>query len=312
MIRQDLRKVKIKLDRNAAINALENCVGKELGLEATHAAFGISDIVDESMASAGRMHAVESGKVLSERLMIAFGGNGPLHATRVARRCGIASILIPPDPSVGSAAGFLFAPVSFEIVRSRYTLLDELNIEAQNSFFEAMSKEATQVVRAGAPSGELLERRSAYMRYHGQGHEIEISLPNRALVASDISLLRQAFETEYSRQFTRSVPGMKIEILNWAISLSTRTKKLGSAVRTVPATRPEPSKYRTIICDKTAEEVEAAVFSRHKLSPGCLIEGPALIGEPQTTTLVSVDFSARIDAFNNILLSRKDFEGDLT
>ena len=125
---------KIKLDRIAAINALESCVGEDLGLEAAHAAFGISDIVDESMASAGRMHAVESGKVLSERLMIAFGGNGPLHATRVARRCGISAILIPPDPSVGSAAGFLFAPVSFEIVRSRYALLDELDIEAQKQF----------------------------------------------------------------------------------------------------------------------------------------------------------------------------------
>jgi hypothetical protein len=81
------------------------------------------------------MHAVESGKDLVPRTMIAFGGNGPLHATRVARRAGVRRIVIPNDPGVGSAVGFLHAPVSFEIVRSRYATLDALDIPGLNAFF---------------------------------------------------------------------------------------------------------------------------------------------------------------------------------
>jgi N-methylhydantoinase A len=133
------------------------------------------------MAGAGRMHAVESGKDLSPALMIAFGGNGPLHATRVARRAGVRRIVIPGDPGVGSAVGFLHAPVSFEIVRSRYATLDALDIAGLNAFLAAMSEEATAITRLGQPEGPLTERRTAFMRYHGQGHEIEIPLPPRDL-----------------------------------------------------------------------------------------------------------------------------------
>ena len=107
------------------------------------------------MAAAGRMHAVESGKDLAARVMIAFGGNGPLHATRVARRAQVDRILIPRDPGVGSAVGFLFAPVSFEIIRSRYCTLEMLDVDGLNAFFDAMIEDAEAVVRAGAPEGQL-------------------------------------------------------------------------------------------------------------------------------------------------------------
>ncbi len=133
--------------------ALEQGVGQALGLDAAQSAHGISEIVDENMASAGRMHAVESGKDLGARLMIAFGGNGPLHATRVARRSQVDRILIPRDPGVGSAVGFLFAPVSFEIIRSRYATLEALDRDGLNAFFDEMNDEALSVVRAGAPEG---------------------------------------------------------------------------------------------------------------------------------------------------------------
>ena len=112
---------RLTIDRSAAEIAIDHKISKPLEINAQGAAFAISEIVDENMASAGRMHAVESGKDISSRLMIAFGGNGPLHATRVARRAQVRRILIPNNPGVGSAVGFLYAPVSFEIIRSRYT-----------------------------------------------------------------------------------------------------------------------------------------------------------------------------------------------
>ena len=194
-------------------------LGGPLGLDAGQAAFALSDIVDETMASAGRMHAVESGKDLSTRIMITFGGNGPLHATRVARRAQVSRIVVPQGPGVGSAIGFLFAPISFEVVRSRYTVLEALDLVAHKTFFDAMVTEAETVVHMDAPGAELQPRRIAYMRYHGQGHEIEIALPSRNLEAADLSALRRAFETEYARQFSRTVPAMTIETLNWGLSV---------------------------------------------------------------------------------------------
>ncbi len=295
----------LQIDTGAANAALKTGVGRPLGLDAAQAGYGISQIVDENMAGAGRMHAVESGKDLTARIMIAFGGNGPLHATRVARRTGVSRILIPRDPGVGSALGFLYAPVSFEIIRSRYDILQSLDINGLNRFYDAMISEARTVVRAGAPNGKLIQRRHAFMRYHGQGHEVEIPLPDRALTPDDIPTLRQAFEQEYSRQFSRAVPGMTIEILNWAVTVSSQPPSLHSPPATPANRHVEATDHRRILCDVTGTWCQAAVHDRSALAPGDHLTGPALITEPQTTTYVSTDFQAHVDGAENIWLTRE-------
>ena len=300
---------RLAIDGYAAETALETNVGNALGLNNGEAALGVSEIVDENMAAAGRMHAVESGKDLGSRLMIAFGGNGPLHATRVARKAQVDSILIPRDPGVGSAVGFLFAPVSFEIIRSRYTTLEALNLDDLNAFFEAMRTEACAVVRAGAPEGDLIERRHAFMRYQGQGHEIEVPLPNRLLVDADIQKLRAGFDAHYSRQFSRTVPGMTIEVLNWALSISSHPPGLDSYPSTAARQAAIPTGKRSILCDGAGTWREANTYDRAALMPGDQLSGPALIVEPQSTTLVSADFSAEMDGGGNIWLTR--IKGDL-
>ncbi len=295
---------RLTIDKEAAKTALEKNLGSKLGLDALHSAEGVSQIVDENMANAGRMHAVESGKDLDNRTLISFGGNGPLHATRVARKAGIKHVMIPNDPGVGSAVGFLFAPVSFELVRTHYSILDQLDIGHLNRFFAAMIHEAETVVRAGTSGDELLYQRTAFMRYHGQGHEIEIDLPNRDLLDADIAHLQQAFEKEYALQFSRTVPGMAIEILNWSVRVSSRPAPI-STTGAVPRRREkEPQQRCTVLCDLTGDEVEAGVYKRSSLEPGDALSGPALILEPQTTTLVSADFTAVVDADGNLLLNR--------
>ena len=236
--------------------------------------------------------------------MIAFGGNGPLHATRVARRAQVDRILIPRDPGVGSAVGFLFAPVSFEIIRSRYGTLDVLDLQGLNTFFDAMIGEAETVVRAGAPKGRLIRRRQAFMRYHGQGHEIEIPLPDRALGAADVPALRHAFEAEYSRQFSRAVPGMTIEILNWAVQVSSQPPTLEPCPETNVTRQAQADGQRRILCDVPGVWRQADTYARAALRPGDHLSGPALIIEPQTTTFVSADFSASLDGKSNIWLTR--------
>ncbi len=295
---------RLGIDIEAAETALASGVGQALELNSAQAAHGVSEIVDENMAAAGRMHAVESGKDLGTRLMIAFGGNGPLHATRMARRAHVDRILIPRDPGVGSAVGFLFAPVSFEIIRSRYGTLEALDLDGLNAFFNAMIGEAEAVVKAGAPEGRLTRRRRAFMRYHGQGHEIEITLPDRALEDTDIPALRRTFEEEYSRQFSRAVPGMTIEILNWALEVSSEPPALEHYPEPRAKSPARPDGRRRILCDVAGEWRDAGTHDRGALRPGDYLDGPALIIEPQTTTFVSADFSAHIDGGSNIWLTR--------
>ncbi|MGI9508702.1 MAG: hydantoinase/oxoprolinase family protein [Geminicoccaceae bacterium] len=294
-----------RIDTGAAAQAIDDRLGAALGLDASDAADGISRMVDESMASASRMHAVESGKDLKSRTMIAFGGNGPLHACRLARLCGISRVLIPANPGVGSALGFLFAPVSFETVHSMHARLECLDVERVNALFADMIEEATGIVRQGAPDGRLDITRTAFMRYCGQGHEVEITLPERDLCAGDIEPLTNHFEDDYSRQFSRPVPGMSIEILNWAVRVSSQPKPPVSD-------HPEPvlrdvasADVATIHCDLSGRAVSAGVVSRATLEPGDVLSGPALITEPQTTTFVGADFKASVDARGNLVLMRE-------
>ncbi|MEM8729351.1 MAG: hydantoinase/oxoprolinase family protein [Pseudomonadota bacterium] len=295
---------RLRIDEEAAASALGAGPGAALQMSAVDAGYGVSQIVDENMAAAGRIHAVESGKDLRRRVMIAFGGNGPLHATRVARRAQVDRILVPLNPGVGSAVGMLYAPVSFEVIRSRYGTLDALDLDALNGFFDAMIGEAEAVVRAGAPTGPLSCRRQAFMRYHGQGHEIAIPLPDRPVQADDVPAIQAAFEAEYSRQFSRVVPGMRIEVMNWAVEVaSTRPPAARPAAITVRQTA-EPVAHRDIFCDVTSRWRRAALYDRAHLRAGDRLCGPALIAEPQTTTFVSADFRADVDGGGNLWLTR--------
>ena len=301
---------RLKLNKNKAQQAVDETIGTQLELNTENAAYGISQIVDENMASAGRMHAVESGMDIASRTMIAFGGNGPLHATRVARRCGVNKIVIPVNPGVGSAVGFLDAPVSFEIIRSHYTLLQDINIESINKLFLDMLAEAKQVVRLGAPDSELTSTCSAFMRYHGQGHEIEITLDKQQLSTDDLVTLKTQFEQAYAFQYSRIVPNMEIEILNWAVKVTTHSHPPDPLNSQFNIQTAQTNQRRTIICDLSSKPVEAAVFHRQNLQIGDCLPGPALVIEPQTTTLVSRDFNACIDSGLNIILTKKEHLND--
>ena len=298
----------LTLNLQKAQTAVTETIGNKLDLNYSAAAFGISQIVDENMASAGRMHAVESGMDLNTRTMIAFGGNGPLHATRVARRCGIKKIIIPVNPSVGSAVGFLHAPVSYELIRSYYTLLESINIDSVNHLLNDMLNVAHKVVGSGAKGSQIKSSCSAFMRYHGQGHEIEIPLSKTKLTTKDVVNLKQQFETQYAKQYTRIVPNMNIEILNWSAKVTT-SDSLPPPVESIDShQRISTELAHTITCDISAESIKAAVYHRHNLTPGDTLSGPALIIEPQTTTLVSQDFDASVDSAFNIVLTRKEHD----
>lgn len=300
---------RIVLDRDKAADALVNGVGKRLDLDAGGAALGVSEMVDENMANASRVHAIESGRMVENRTLIAFGGAAPLHAARLAEKLNVQRVVVPPEAGVGSAIGFLRAPVSYEVTRSFYQRVAALDIDGANALLDAMRAEALAVVEAGAAGRPLSETRTAFMRYVGQGHEVGVELPVRIhtprLGPDAPAVLTAAFEDEYRRLYERSIPYLEVEILTWVLLVSSADEAPVPVVEAAQATEaPPPSGQRRIIDTVTGEPLTAPVYQRRDLPPGALLDGPAVIVEDDTATVVSGRFRAQVHPLNYLVLER--------
>jgi len=297
---------RMALDRAAAEAAIERDIAAPLDLAVSLAAFGVSEIVDENMANAARVHAIESGKDARGRTLIAFGGAAPLHAARLAEKLGLDRVLVPSNAGVGSAVGFLRAPIAYEIVRSQLQRLDSFDAGAANALFEAMREEAEAIVRLGEPKAPLTETRSAFMRYRGQGHEIAVPVPVRHYRDADGAELLAAFEAAYRRLYSRVIPGVEVEVLSWVLLLSGPVPPSDTAPPALPASsQPMPARRRAVFDADAADFVEVAIYERAALHPGMVIPGPAVIVEDETSTVLSRHFDAKIDAFGYIELTRR-------
>ena len=294
------------LDRVAAEGAMRREVAEPLDLAIELAALGVSEIVDENMSNAARVHAIESGKDARGRTLVAFGGAAPLHAARMAEKLGLDRVLVPSFAGVGSAVGFLRAPIAYEIVRSALQRLDQFEHGAVNALYAAMRAEAEPIVRRGAGDAPLAETRSAFMRYRGQGHEIAVPLPTRAYRGDDAAFLHAAFEQEYRRLYSRVIPGVEVEILSWVMLLSAPRPAESETVGPTPEPHtPDPARWRSVFEPETGEFIEVAIHERRHLLPGALVPGPAVIVEDETSTVVSRLFDARINGFGYIELTRR-------
>jgi len=297
---------RMALDRAASEAAMRREVADKLDLAVELAALGVSEIVDENMANAARVHAIESGKDARGRTLVAFGGAAPLHAARLAEKLGLDRVLVPSNAGVGSAVGFLRAPISYEIVRSQLQRLESFDAEGANKLLAAMYEEAERIVRRGAPEASLAETRSALMRYRGQGHEIAVPLAAKRYRAEDAGEIRTAFEEAYRRLYSRIIPGVEVEVLSWVVLVSTPAPVAEvTPPAAPPAYRATPARSRPVLDPESAEFVEVAIYERAALSPGATLEGPAVIIEDETSTVISRNFDARIDAFGYIELVRR-------
>jgi N-methylhydantoinase A len=300
---------KIRIDAGLAARALDTAIGKPLGMATETAAYGVAEIVDEHMANAARVHAIERGVAVGERTLVAFGGAAPLHAARLAEKLGIERIVVPADAGVGSAIGFLEAPAAYELVRSRFMRLDRFDAEAANELLGAMSREAGALAKAAAGGRPLDEHRQAFMRYSGQGHEIAVPLPALALGPADAAGLREAFEAEYRRLFERHIPGARIEIMSWVVLVSTEAETPVRLGTVEPRPAPRPTGERRVLDARLGRAVAVPVFERSDLEPGATIAGPALVTEAGTSTFVSSSFDLAVDAGGALVLTRKEASG---
>ncbi len=294
----------IDLHPEAAGTACRETVATPLSMSVEQAALGITEIVTETMANAARVHAVENGKETAGRTMIAFGGAAPLHAARMAQKLGIHRVLVPVGAGVGSAHGFLGAPIGYEVVRTRLVPLTAFDAVMVNALFTEMRAEAEAVVRLGAPDALLREVRSGFMRYRGQGHEVPVVLPDGPYGTDGAERLRATFETTYHGLYGRTIPGLEIEVLTWTLSLAEPKPLPARIPDPAPAEAPAPSGWRRLMDPGTGAEVEAAIHNRAALPPGARIQGPAVIVEAETSTLVPQGFQAGPNAAGHIVIER--------
>ena len=212
---------RITLKPAASAAALAAHLGDTLGMDSQTAAFGLSEVVDENMANAARVHAVENGEDLSDYTMIAFGGAAPLHAGRLCEKLGIARLLVPSGAGVGSAIGFLRAPFSFEATRSQFMRLADFRSDLATDLLAELTQEATAFVRSCDAKAEIDAQYKVYMRYSGQGWEIPVALDATLAQSPDAAKFEALFEREYKTLFGRSVAGMDIEITVWSVNAAT-------------------------------------------------------------------------------------------
>jgi N-methylhydantoinase A len=292
---------RIPLEPERAREALERDVGGPGRLDVVWSAIGVCEIVEESMANAARVHAVERGRVIERHTLIAFGGAAPLHAARLARKLGIRRLLVPSGAGVGSAIGFLRAPVAYEVVRSLRVRLGEADPEVLNGLLGSMANEARAVVEAGAMGAPVREQRAVGLRHVGQGHEVQVPLPGSALTREDLDGLRRRFDEAYRAQYGLTIPGLDLEALTWALTATTDPVP-APADGFEPSGRVSGLPPRAVVDPADGGERPYAVHWRPDLAPGTVLAGPALIAEDETSTLVPEGFEARIDGRGHLWL----------
>ncbi|WP_372802194.1 hydantoinase/oxoprolinase family protein [Paracoccus seriniphilus] len=276
----------IPLSPEKSRTALTAHVGGTLEMEPVEAAFGVAEVVDENMANAARVHAVENGEDLSEYTMIAFGGAAPLHAGRLCEKLGVERLIVPPGAGVGSAIGFLRAPFSFEANRSVYMKLSDFDADRISKLLRELKDEATGFVRTCDEVSPILAEFKVYMRYSGQGWEIPISLTEEQAMAPDAATFLARFEEDYAKLFGRTVAGMDVEITVWSVNATTPPEEVARSVTTDGAASARLDETRQLFDPASGGFVDANVVARAGVGEGQRVPGPAAMTEDETTIII--------------------------
>lgn len=310
---------RMRLDVGAAERAVAEGIGRPLNLGVMEAAWAIHQVVNEQMAGAARMHAVERGKDLRALPLFAFGGAGPVHVYRLAAILGVGEILCPFAAGVGSTVGFLAAPLAFDFVRSDYTLLDRADWAAVDARYAEMEDEGRRLLlTAGVAPEDVTVRRTADMRLFGQAHQIAVPIPEGGLRPEHGAVVLASFEMVYRSLYKRTRPGVPIEAISWRVVVSGPSPALDLRDADSPEAPgpgwPGPPAVagasgaikgeRPVYAPETGGFTPTPVYDRYRLRPGARFTGPAVVEERESTVVVGPGATAHIDAFRNLVITR--------
>ena len=295
----------MSLDSAVARDVITSEIASPLNLEVARAAFGIHDIASEDVARAFRIHASERGFDYRGSSMIAFGGSGPVLAIRVARKLGIPRVVFPVAAGVMSALGLLTSPLSFEVARTRERFVRDLvSSEFLDVFAEIEAQAKAPLLAASLNPEEISVTYRLDMRYHGQGHEIEVALPSVGL-AAQLEKLPEYFREHYERLYTFAFLDAPLVITNWKVEARGPAQRLGAGYELSGAStgvRETARKgTRRAYFDVDAGFVETIVYNRYELKAGEMIDGPALIEERESTVVVPPGGKIIVDRYLNLI-----------
>ncbi|MBL8376855.1 MAG: hydantoinase/oxoprolinase family protein [Burkholderiales bacterium] len=278
----------MRLDGAAARDAIERHIAGPLGIGIEEAAFAIHDTVNESMAHAASIHALEKARRIDHYAMVPIGGAGPVHACHIAQRLGVSRVIVPLGAGVASAFGFLAAPTAFSFMRGRVDALETLEGPAVASLLAELEAEGRRMLAtAGTPAGSVNIRILAAMRYLGQGYEVEVELERAWIGAAAREPIRAAFEAEYRRLFGRIESAMAIEVISWRLIASGPTPMIAVAPTVNPGAGAASLRGRRDVYDPGSGSFRATeVHDRNAITPGTTLSGPLIIEERESTVVV--------------------------
>jgi N-methylhydantoinase A len=293
----------LALDVEAARRAIRTRVAQPLGLSLEQAAWGVHAIVNTNMELATRIVSIERGRDPRELTLVAFGGCGPVHGCRLAQALGIPRVILPAAAGVTAAIGLLAAEVKFDVARTWVRRLDALDPAALTAMYEEMATQATAVVRDAAVAGTVALVRSVDARYVGQGYELTVSVPPGPLDSAALARIRAAFDEIYAARYGYASPAEPVETVTWKLAA------VGGAPRVALAKAPAASRdgglkdRRRAWFPETRGWTESAVYDRYSLAPGSRLDGPAIIEERESTSVLPPGTSASVDEYANLIVT---------
>ncbi|MCO5177161.1 MAG: hydantoinase/oxoprolinase family protein [Thermomicrobiales bacterium] len=299
---------RMALDVDAAREAIARDIAEPLGIDVMRAAWGIHQVVNENMANAARIHAIERGKDPRAYPVFAFGGAGPVHAWRVSRILQSPRLIVPLGAGVISTVGFLAAPLAFDFVRSYYGRLDGLDWAHVNALLGEMEAEGRQILdSAGVPVGAVTVTRTAELRYAGQGHEVSVPLADGLLGDASVADLRSAFEFVYRSLFERIAPGNPVEALSWRVGVSgprpdLPLHQLAGAIERASTAADAIKHERPIYLPEIGDLVSVPVYDRYRLGQGASFSGPAVVEERESTVIIGPDARVVVDELMSLVV----------
>jgi N-methylhydantoinase A len=294
----------MRLDREAALQAVEEHAARPAKLEVAEAAWGICNVVDENMANAARVLAVEKGVELPGYTMIAFGGAGPVHAFNVCRKLGIGRFIVPHAAGVASALGFLVAPLSFDFIRTYILKLNELDCDTLNRIFGELEEEGRRMLaKAGVPRDAVTITRSADMRYALQGREIDVPIPSGTIRPEHREAILDAFAAAHMQKFNWSHPDLEVMGVNWKVVASGPRPEVSLRHRNGGAAAAAPKAERPVYFGELGAHRPCPVYDRYRFAPCFTCSGPAVIEERESTIVVGPGGDVTVDDLGNVVVT---------
>lgn len=290
------------LDMSAAEAAIRSRIAEPLGLDLMEAAEGILQIAATTMSYAVKGVTTERGLDPGAFAMFVYGGAGPLHAAAIAREIGIRRVIIPASPGHFSAYGMLFSDLRYDFVRSIFVPLNSESLTKIDGIYgelEAAGKDAISDARAGVEGLELV--RSADMRYVGQEHAVTVELPGEYFDNGDLAAIKAAFDAEHLQRYGTNAPNEQAEFVSVRVAAHGKMSlpKVDRQDEEGPSASPAMLRRKPVHF-AAAGHLDTPVYDRARLRPGNRIEGPALIEEHASTTVLWPGDALTVDGFGNL------------